>query len=82
MILVELSLVVIGNDVLGCTPNVGKLILVVVAGGMDTTLSLVVVGTICVVIGVGTLGSLAITSGNLLDDTDSFPVVTGGSIAK
>ena len=82
VVLIELSLVVVGDDVFVCTPNNGKLILVVTAGGIDTTLSLVVVGIVCIVIGTGALGSLAIILGDLFANSSSFPVVTDDSIAR
>jgi hypothetical protein len=87
VVIVGLSLVVADNDVVGVVPNDGKLrpiALVVTAGGIDKTFALVVVGIVGIVVvtGVDILVSFAITSGNLLDDTGSFSVVTGDSIAE
>ena len=73
--------------VVAVVPNDGKLelkALVVTVVGTDDTFSFVVVGIIglAVVVGVDILGSFEITSGNLLDDTGSFSIVTVGSITK
>jgi hypothetical protein len=76
--------VVIG-DRTGVVPNDGKLelkALVVTVGGIADTFSFVVGGItgLAVLAGVDILGSFEITSGNFLDDTGSFSIVTVGSI--